>query len=357
MSIFLDKLFVDRIRFQLDKFEWQRSEVANFRCPLCGDSARNQNKKRGYFFPDHTHDCLIFKCHNCDEQSGWSFQFWLMKFNPEVYREYQLELFKETGSGNNLSRKEEAALICAPKGTTTKRIMGVSKSAEILPRSVLEHSIRLRDLPDTHFAKEYILRRKLPEFVLDLFTFTENYRDFIQGIGIQDEELIQKAPHDARIIIPLLSETKQLMGCQGRALDKDAFLRYATNKLDENYPKTFGMERLDRTKTILVVEGPIDSCILPNCVATADSNLLKFDCDGIYIPDNQYRNESICKVIEKIIDSGKRICLFPPTVHAKDINDMVVDYSMSRKDIVGIVAQNTFQGLKAKMRWAELKKV
>lgn len=359
MSLFLDKEFVDRIRFLLAGFEWEREYIANFRCPLCGDSQRSTKKRRGYFYPDTKENVLRFKCHNCSEQSGWSFQFWLKSFNNTVYQEYQMELFRESGGSPSHHRTTDDNKLVAPKASTTARV-GAIKAVRRLPEALSNNFTRICDLPTSHEARVYMEGRRFPAWAYELFGYVDNYRDLVQALGIgceEGDELLKKVPNDRRVIIPLLSETMQLMGIQGRAMDESATLRYATAKLNPDYAKTFGLHRLDRKKPIIVVEGPFDSTFLPNCVATADSNLLKFEAGNVYIPDNQYRNWQICTGIEKIIDSGKKICLFPPEVAHKDINDMVTKGGMTQGDLLKLVGANIFQGLKAKMRWADLRKV
>ena len=358
MSMFLDKQFVDQVRFMLVGFEWEREYVANFRCPLCGDSQRSAKKRRGYFYPDRKENVLRFKCHNCSEQSGWSFQFWLRSFNPALYQEYQLELFREIGSNSNRTSHQDENKLVAPRASTTARV-GAIKAVRRLPDALSSNFTLIRDLPVEHEARVYMEGRRFPEWAYGLFGYVDNYRDLVQALGIGEEEgdeFLRKVPGDRRIIIPLLSETMQLMGIQGRAMDKSATLRYATAKTNPDHAKTFGLHRLDRKKPIIVVEGPFDSIFLPNCVATADSNLLKFDGE-VYIPDNQYRNRQVCDGIDKIIDSGKKICLFPPNVVWKDINDMVTKGGMTQSDLLKLIGSNIFQGLKAKMRWADLRKV
>ena len=50
MHAFLDKKFINLVSSQLERFKWQRATLANCRCPLCGDSQKNKNKCRGYFY-------------------------------------------------------------------------------------------------------------------------------------------------------------------------------------------------------------------------------------------------------------------------------------------------------------------
>ncbi len=354
----IDREYIDRLTFKLEGFKWERDGLANFRCPLCGDSKTNQNKRRGYFYLDRENDCYRFKCHNCGEMSGWSLGPWLSKYDESLFREYQLANFRVGNKSNHKNEMEILGSAMKPsKLTHTNRITQPSKPKAKLPESLLCHSVRIIDLPDDHYAKQYVMGRKLPEWALELLCFSEDYRKLVEALGITEEELLWKCPEDSRIIIPLLAADGSLMGIQGRALNPEATLRYATMKLKEEYPKFFGLERWNKMKPSLVVEGPLDSLFLPNCVATTDSNLLKFKEGTIYIPDNQYRNKEICRGIENIIESGKKICLFPPSIEHKDINDMVLKGGLSPRQVVELIVANVYQGMKAKLRWSQLKKV
>lgn len=54
MSLFIDKKFINIVSPQLDKFVWKKDNLANCRCPICGDSTTNKNKARGYFLQTRT---------------------------------------------------------------------------------------------------------------------------------------------------------------------------------------------------------------------------------------------------------------------------------------------------------------
>ena len=48
---------------RLGKFKRVREFLWNSRCPLCGDSQKNKNKARLYFYQKK--NSLFVKCHNC----------------------------------------------------------------------------------------------------------------------------------------------------------------------------------------------------------------------------------------------------------------------------------------------------
>jgi DNA replicative helicase MCM subunit Mcm2 (Cdc46/Mcm family) len=135
-------------------------------------------------------------------------------------------------------------------------------------------------------------------------------------------------------------------------------MRYITIKVIKDAPKIFGLDRVDINKRVYVVEGPIDSLFLYNAIAVAGSNLdseyLKFN-DSIFIMDNERRNKEIIKKMEKIIEEGRTICIWPESVEEKDLNDMILA-GYTPKEIQGIIDKNSHKGLDAEISLGEWRK-
>ena len=72
---------------------------------------------------------------------------------------------------------------------------------------------------------------------------------------------------EPRIIIPLYDEDKNMIGFQGRALDKSPN-KYITIMIQEDAPKIYGLETIDTKLPIYVVEGPFDSTFISNSVSS-----------------------------------------------------------------------------------------
>ena len=51
-------------------------------------------------------------------------------------------------------------------------------------------------------------------------------------------------------------------------------MRYITIMLDEDSPKVFGLDRVNETEPIYIVEGPFDSLFLDNSIAMAGVTLI-----------------------------------------------------------------------------------
>lgn len=348
---FIDEQYINYLSSRLEKFSWERvGSVAKFRCPLCGDSKKSANKRRGHFFYDSKEDVFRFKCHNCNEMSGWAFEFWLKKFDERLYDEYNLEKFKSQGGGS--AQQALPSLRKQPAPTQTVRIGSlVAKRDE----SLLGGMLRIDQLPSTHIARQYVENRKIPESAFERLFYTKHFRTDLMSFETDPEKQVH-IPDDERLVIPFWTQDGRMKIVQGRAFDKNAYLRYSTVKPRHEDTKVYGEDIINRQKTVLCVEGPIDSLFLPNCVATADADLLSAQAD-IYIPDNQYRNREVCIGIQKMIDKGVKIVLFPPHVPWKDINDMVKDGNMTQTELFKLIASNVYQGMMASLRFAELRKV
>ena len=47
---YIDVKYINLISSRLLKFKRVKPHLYNFRCPICGDSQKNKNKARGYFY-------------------------------------------------------------------------------------------------------------------------------------------------------------------------------------------------------------------------------------------------------------------------------------------------------------------
>ena len=97
--------------------------------------------------------------------------------------------------------------------------------------------------------------------------------------------------------------------------------------LDENAPKLYGLDHINKNETIYIVEGPLDSFFLENSVAMCGSDVdirtLGWS-DYIWVYDNEPRSRQITVKISKSIDAGDKVVIWPSTIKQKDLNDMVV---------------------------------
>lgn len=323
MSIYIQKKYIEKVRFSLSKFDWEGYTRCTFRCPYCGDSKRNLSKKRGNLFTPPGSDEFVFKCYNCSYSCG--FVQFLEFVAPHTKQEYIFEVFANRGKRRQKQSSFESFPTDTKLGTTSLSL-----------------------LPDSNKAVAYAKSRQLPGSAFDILSYTDDFKGLVAKFN---EEQAEPMFTDERLVIPFYDAHGSLIAFQGRSLDPKAKMRYITVKVTDDQ-KIFGEDRLDRTKTVFCVEGPIDSLFIPNCIAVADGDIGKADAD-IFIVDNQPRNEVVMNTLEKIIDSGKRVVIFPNWVIAKDINDMIVKQGLSRIEVLKLIAENVYQGLQAKIKFAE----
>ena len=153
----------------------------------------------------------------------------------------------------------------------------------------------------------------------------------------------------------MYDESKTLIGFQGRSLGPNS-VKYITVMLDEDAPKIYGLDKIDKKKPIYILEGPFDSTFVENSVAMCGSDLDigSFGwSDYIWVFDNEPRNREIIKRIDKTISRGDKVVIWPSSIKEKDVNDMI----NAGQDVSSVLESNVYSGLKAKIKFNNWKKV
>jgi len=338
----IDSKYIKLVSSRLRNFKQKDSYLWNFSCPICGDSQKNKLKARGYVFKKG--NGLYYRCHNCG--AGTNLGNLIKNVDPAVYREYALEKYK---SGNTGERHASEAF-----DVPTTRFGKIERS------KTFEHAEWLEKLPSGHFCLEYAIKRKIPSSFYDRLLFTSKYKEFCDNLVPNHGK---KIVDDARLIIPFYDEHNDLIAVSGRALESsEEKIRYVTIRTnDSNHKLIFGMERIDLNQPVKIVEGPIDSLFLKNCIASCDSSLLvtakNISCERkILIFDNEPRNKEIVKLMQDAINSDQYVVIWPDKIAAKDINEMVIS-GISPDEIENIISSNTFKGLEAQAKFIFWKKL
>lgn len=270
------------------------------------------------------------------------FSSFLKQTDQTLYAEYSLEKLAENGS---LTRANSL-----PK---VKFEQPVFKPAE---ERLLDHILdRLDTLPEDNEAVQFCLGRQIPKSRFKQLYFIENVKNIDQ---LSDKYKGTIRNEEPRLVLPFYDTSGQLSGVTCRALRGEA-LRYLTVKVKEDTPLIFGIGDINKSKPIHVVEGPIDSLFVDNCIAVAGTSFGKLSNLGlpkdklVVIFDNQPRNKEVCKLIEKNIDEGYNVVIWPQTIEEKDINEMVV----AGRNVARIIKENTCSGLTAKAKFIAWKRV
>ena len=327
---YIDVKYINLISSRLLKFKRVKPNLYNFRCPICGDSKKNRNKARGYFY--QVKNNTNFKCHNCGVNI--SFSNFLKEIDSTTHKEYTFEKFKEGHTGKNF---------------VVKKPEEVFKEVESRPKFEKKVKIDLPSAFDIEESKDYLYSRKIDK---GNFYYAKSFKGFVNSIKpgfFEDMEF-----DDSRIIIPLIKDDV-LIGIQGRSLVPNS-LKYITVMLDDDSPKIYGLEKIDEKQPIYIVEGPFDSTFLENSVAMvgADLDIGSFGWSNyIWVFDNEPRSREITNRISKVIDRGDKVVIWPNNVHEKDINDMV----LAGHHVKDVVESSVYQGLEAKLNFTTWKKI
>lgn len=331
MSLYIDLKYINLIANRLPLFKRKSDYLFNFRCTICGDSASKKHKARGYFF--RMKGDMFMKCHNCSVSIH--FGTFLKQTDQGLYAQYALERYA-TGAAPNKAHKDPQFKFTEPVVKTEKSILD----------SLLD---RVSELPEDHIARQFCAKRKIPDDVLPRLFFIDNIKN-IEQISEKMKDRIKS--EEPRLVLPFYTKDLQLSGMTCRALG-DEQLRYITVKIKSDELLVFGMDVVDESKHIYVVEGPIDSLFIDNCIAVSGTGFNKLELlpfkkeDMTVIVDNQPRNKEVCKVYDDLIAKGYRIVIWPQSQKEKDINDLILA-GKTKAQVKSIIDKNACADLQAK---------
>ena len=319
----VDSKFIGLLSSKLEKFKRVKSNLYNFRCPVCGDSKKNKSKTRGYLYGMKAD--VNFKCHNCG--ASMTLSGFLKHLDPVLHKQYVFERFKQGTTGRATVVEEPKFHFETPKFKT---------------------KIRLPKASENPSSDGYLTARRLDP---TQFYYAERFKKFVNTL----KPTFDDTKYDEeRIIIPLYYE-KNLIGLQGRSLGPSK-VKYITVMLNDDAPKIYGLDNIRKDAPVYITEGPFDSTFIRNSIAMcgADANVDRWGISNpVWIYDNEPRNIEIVRRIGNTIDSGDSVVIWPNSIDDKDINDMV----MSGLDVQSVIESNTYSGLEAKLKFNTWKKI
>ena len=325
--VHIDLKYIMLLSPRLEKFKKVRDNLFNFRCPYCGDSQKHRNKARGYFY--RKKNDFFYKCHNCS--TGTNLAKVVQYVDSELYRDYVLERYKAD----------------APKTETPEFEFEAPKFKKTDPK--LENLTPINKLNGGHPARQFVESRQIPEeFYSDLYLCSK----FFEWAKIGT--LVPRRQEHPRLVIPFRDETGEVFAAQGRAFGKET-PKYLTVKFQDK-PKIFGLDRIDLSRKVHIVEGPIDSLFVDNCLAMAGADFGNLPEDATIILDNEPRSREIIKRMENLIENNYELVIWPDSIPHKDINDMILA-GMTSDDVQKIIKQNTYNGLQATARLSAWKRI
>jgi len=338
--LYIDLKYLKLISNRLPLFKQKSDYVYTCRCTICGDSKRKATKTRGHFYA--IKNSLLYKCFNCD--ASMQFGSFLKSQDKILYDQYVLERYSAGLPFNKPHQNAENLF----KGKAPV----FEKKEEPLLDKLLD---RLDKLPEENEAIQFCIKRKIPRDSFKRLYFIDNIRKIEQLSDKYKDKLKTSEP---RLVIPFIDSGGKLLGVTCRGLRNEE-LRYLTIKIDEETPFVFGLDSIDKNKTVFAVEGPLDSLFVKNSIAVSGTTFGKLLSLGIskdklvVVFDNQPRNKDVVKLVNKVIENEYKVVIWPQNLIEKDINDMV----LAGKNIDKLLKDNVFSGLEAKMKFIGWKRV
>ncbi len=344
----IDAKYVNLLSNRLNNFKLKPGGIFNFTCPLpeCEDGKTNKKKSRGYVLSKGGK--YRYYCHKCSANMPVS--MFIKEMDDGLYRDYVIEKLKERGTYKapaeyKAEKKKEAV--------ESKVELGITST-------VLNRLKKVSQLAHDHPAKLYVESRRIPTTYHYKLFYCPRFKSYVNSILPGKFESIE---HDEpRLIIPLFGPKDEFYGFQGRSFKKDDTLKYITILLDDNSRKVYNLETVNFNKRIKVFEGPIDAMFITNTIATLGGSLIAIldeigANDYVIVYDNEPRSKFTVKKMEKAIEAGYPICIWPDNVLQKDVNLMITKGKLSVDQIEDIIKENTFQGLQAQLRMSSWKKI
>lgn len=321
----------------------------NFRCPVCGDSKKSKNKKRGWILTKN--DVFIFYCFN--ECPSSSFRNFLKFHFPKIYSKYKFEFIKDSSQKLLTGIKESIVSEINTDVLVTEDLTPLMNKISFPIYSKQVKGLFYKSLQ--YNAIKYFKWRLIPdEKIKECFIIYRNYE-------AEDCKYFLKN----RIAIPFYNEKKIMYAFQARALFPDIEPKYLTVK-GKNKIKIYNYFNADYEKETFCLEGPINSFFVNNGIAssgtiTVDSfafNILKKKFKHlIWVFDNDLPGTKRC---EKFLNIKENCFIWPDEWKSfKDLNDVVLNLKLTTQQISDIIKNNVssnYKGnLELKFKLKELK--
>lgn len=296
----------------------------NFPCPLCKEG-KSKNKRRAFILTNNKrHYYNVFHCHNCG--INLSFKNFLKEVDPVLFEEYK--------------EKEKRVKLEKLKTST----LGKNKSID----NTLEYDLKYIKLSKDFIpveenltALKYCQKRKIPKKVIENMYYCK------EG-SILDDDVMSE--YDM-IIFPFYDHNK-VYGYQGRSIFKKFFY---TNSI-EGF-KVYNLFNVNLEEPVYIFESIIDSLFTENSIAMIGSDLSEFLTKKIKYPifvhDNDFTEITLNK-IEKDLNNGFKVVIFPEDLKEKDINEMILN-GWTKQKIKELLEKNTYSGFNGKIRVGLLK--
>lgn len=348
-ALFLELKYARMLGQSVDRWKVKNNSPfhATGRCPICGDSAKSKTLCR-FHVREYSGACFV-SCFNCGYSNHIS--EYMKVHEPSFHSEFVFEKYRITGDLN-------APVIIAPKAVVDDSVL----IPTMLPfEEVFTLDLPLvSDLPENDPVRLYVASRKLPDYP---FQYAEKFYDFSSQFNEQLAEVARGKRDEPRLVIPFFDRKGSVFAFQGRDLSGKSQQKYITITVNPKTPKIFGIDKCNFKAPIKIVEGPIDSLFLKNCLASVNASLVACATKLLGVVkkesltlvfDNEPRNAQIVKMYNEAITLGFNVVVWPTSPERKeDINDL----AKRGLDPEKIIETNTYSGLMAQIQFNRWKRI
>lgn len=330
--LWLDEKYINLLGPRLSRFHKARHGLWNFRCPICGDSKKNEWKTRGSFYLPPSATNYVMGCFNCGASMGFS--RFLKRQDPMLYDEYQMERYKAN---------QDLKAPVKPKAP-----------APVVEQKRLNFTgmERISDLDDEHPAVKYLSKRRIDNKHFNRLYFVLRFKQF-ESAWRNDKPSANVPGEHPRLIIPFFDKQGNITRLSARAFGNEE-PKYIYMKIKDDASRVFGLDTVDNSRMVYVLEGPLDSLFFDNAIAVGSADLVVSELsnfkDYTLIPDNQPRNVEVCKRIKKMVDGGHKVCLWNE-YWGKDINDIIKN-GKTMSQVMDLIHSSTVSGIEAKLKFS-----
>lgn len=306
------------------------------RCPICGDSKKNPNKRRCHVDYYSKYDEWIYTCYNggCPEPSG-NIQSLYSHVMGVSWKEANKALNETKYDANKIKQKLTKKEVFVDEEDETNNILDLD----------LNDCLSLNQVPSGRIQQKY--HKLLLKF------FVDRYIPLRRNIMI-----CHSGKYKNRFIIPVY-ENGEMIYFQGRSINNDIQPKYLNpDVIKENV--VLNKESFDPEKFIIVSEGLIDAFMVEDdqgttCLGASVSDeflekIVPLSRKGVIIAlDNPNLDESgfnnYKKLLEKSKYSKKLKYFFMPLDGIKDLNDLRL--SDTGMDVYNFIVNNSLSHFKS----------
>ena len=307
-------------------------------CPICREGKSWLKKQRCYYIVKKN---LIY-CHNC----GWSNSpvNWVMELTGDSFN----DVLKE-------SKEYDTINIDRQDNKSQRKKVDYELPCDCID---LEDEEQLQffsgDYP-VQKALEVLSERRLLTSINRAKKYYVTLNDFI---------------HENRLIIPFYDESGKIIFYQSRKLvEYDLKPKYLSKKNAER--SLFNIDKVSEDIPFLfITEGPLDATFIRNGVALAGisesstetftekqkNQIMFFPLhEHVFVLDNQWNDTTSKKKTKALLDSGKRVFIWPKEYQKfKDINDVCMKYKLDELPYKFIL-KNSYSEMTGKIKLAEIR--